>query len=331
MNNRHEGATSDVPMIRGTGIAPPNSDVGGIRAQGVGGVGFGRDGEVLSRSAAKTTPPVGSSSSLPSLLLEVRVQPVQVSDEPPPTRLHPVLEVVELVHRVFLTFLHSVGMRSLWSRGHASRQHPGPLDRLSLATLVAALALPMSFSAVAQGFGDASRAPNVFAAALIQGRATAPIPLRPGQFTKILETLQARSGSNEPVSILAARVLSFKQQPRCGRVQYAFGQPTAKIVFAAFAGQMNVCEDGQPPLRTCPDRPTVLIPANGACPSGKPPVDTEEVAAAIRAAGGVTQEQMLHAWLRQVDAHAHEAAKTAATAASTAASTSSRSSSKERK
>jgi len=168
MNNRHEGATSDVPMIRGTGIAPPNSDIGGIRAQCVRGVGFGRDGAVLSRSAAKTTPSAGSSSSLPSLLLEVRVQPVQVADEPPPMRLHPVLEVVELVHRVFLTFLHSVGMRRRWSRGNGSRQRPGSFDRLSLATLIAGFALPTSLSAAAQGFDDAGGAPNVFAAALIR-------------------------------------------------------------------------------------------------------------------------------------------------------------------
>ena len=201
-------------------------------------------------------------------------------------------------------------MRRLWSRGNGGCQRPVCLDRLSLATLIAVLALPMSFSAAAQGFGDASRAPNVFAAALIQGRATAPMPLRPGHFTKILETLQARSGSNEPVSILAARVLTFKQQPRCGRVQYAFGQPTAKIIFAAFAGQMNVCEDGQPPLRTCPDRPGVLVPATGMCSGGKPPIDTEEVAAAIRAAtaaGGLTQEQMLRQWARQLNANAHSA------------------------
>ena len=189
----------------------------------------------------------------------------------------------------------------------------------------------MSLRASAQGIGDASGAPNVFAAALIRGRATAPIPLRPGQFTKIVETLQRRSGSSEPVSILAARVVSFKQQPRCGRVQFAFGQPTAKIVFAAFAGQMNVCEDGQPPLRTCLDRPGVLLPANGACKDGRPPVDTEEVAAAIRAAGGLTQEQMLRSWLQKVGAHAHSAAKVSAAAASTSASASPRGPSKERK
>ena len=125
--------------------------------------------------------------------------------------------------------------------------------------------------------------------------------------------------------------MSFKQQPRCGRVQFALGQPTAKIVFAAFAGQMNVCEDGQPPLRTCPDRPGVLVPATGSCKDGRPPVDTEEVAVAIRAAGGLTQEQMLRNWLQQVDAHAHAAAKVTAAAASTAESTSPRGPSKERK
>jgi hypothetical protein len=327
MNNNQQSATSAVKMISVAGIANANRDVGGIWAQRVGELGLERCRKVLGRCSDELA--TAAASSLAPL--DIRIQPVQVTDELPPARLDPILEVVELVHRVFLTFLHSVGMRRFWSRGNGGRHRSGSLERLPLATLIGALALPLSFSAAAQGFGDASGAPNVFAAALIHGRAAAPIPLRPGQFTKILQTLQARSGSNEPVSILAARVLSFKQQPRCGRVQYAFGQPNAKIVFAAFAGQMNVCEDGQPPLRTCPERLTVLIPANGACPSGKPPIDTEEVAAAIRAAGGVTQEQMLHAWLRQVDAHAHEAATAASATASAAAATSSRASSKERK
>ena len=92
-------------------------------------------------------------------------------------------------------------------------------------------------------------------------------------------------------------------------MQFAFGQPTAKIVFAEFGGQMNVCEDGQPPLRTCADRPSALLPPAALCANGKPPVDTEEVAAAIRAAGGQTQEEMLRSWAAQVDAGAHAATK----------------------
>lgn len=327
-----ERVTRSVQTTTEAGIAMPHVGVDGIPAQSVVDTGFiyalqaFAQGKDLWRLHSTRT------LALPRLLFEAQLQPVDEANELLQPRLHPVLEVVQLVHRVFLTFLHSVGMRRLWSRGNGSRQRPGALSRFALATLFAGLTLlPVSFGAMAQGFGDASAAPNVFAAALIRGRATAPIPLRPGQFTKILETLQARSGSTEPVSILAARVLSFKQQPRCGRVQFAFGQPTAKIVFAAFAGQMNVCEDGQPPLRTCPDRPGVLVPASDACKDGRPAVDTEEVAAAIRAAGGLTQEQMLRTWLHQVDAHAHAAAKVSATSASAAASTSPRSPLKETK
>lgn len=146
--------------------------------------------------------------------------------------------------------------------------------------------------------------PNVFADALINGRATSPVPQRPGQTSKVLARLQAISGSAEPVSIIAARVTRFSQQPHCGRVQFAFGQSQAHVIFKSFAGQMNVCEDGQPPLRVCADRPGVLVPAAASCANGQPPVDTDEVAAAIRIAGGMTHDEMLHSWAHQLAKHA---------------------------
>jgi len=156
-----------------------------------------------------------------------------------------------------------------------------------------------SSSVAAQTLG-----PNVFAEALINGRATTPVPQRPGQPSKVLARLQAISGSTEPVTIIAARVTKFTQQPHCGRVQFAFGQPLAHVIFKSFAGQMNVCEDGQPPLRVCADRPGVLVPAAAACANGRPPVDTDEVAAAIRNAGGMTHDEMLHSWAHQLAKHA---------------------------
>lgn len=70
---------------------------------------------------------------------------------------------------------------------------------------------------------------------------------------------------------------------------------------------MNVCEDGQPPLRVCTDRPGVLVPASASCPNGRSPVDTDEVATAIRNAGGMTQEQTMRSWAHQVAAHARAA------------------------
>lgn len=146
-------------------------------------------------------------------------------------------------------------------------------------------------------------APNVFADALINGRATAPVPQRPGQPSKVLARLQAISGSSEPVSIIAACVTKFSQQPHCGRVQFAFGQPQAHVIFKSFAGQMNVCEDGQPPLRVCADRPGVLVPAAASCTNGRPPVDTNEVASAIRNSGGVTHDEMMRSWAKQLAKH----------------------------
>jgi len=105
---------------------------------------------------------------------------------------------------------------------------------------------------------------------------------------------------------VAQRVVRFTQQSRCGRVRFALAQPASKKVWPAFGGQMNVCEDGQPPLRTCPEHQSVLVPATSVCATGKPPVDTEEVAAAIRAAtnaGAITHDQMLRDWFQKINAH----------------------------
>src|ERR1019366_3656262 len=112
---------------------------------------------------------------------------------------------------------------------------------------------------------------NVFAAALVDGYAATPAPLRSPAAARVLESLQAQSGSKEPISLVAQRVVRFTQQSRCGRVRFALAQPVSKKVWPAFGGQMNVCKDGQPPLRTCPEHQTVLVPATSVCASGKPP------------------------------------------------------------
>ena len=182
--------------------------------------------------------------------------------------------------------------------------------RWSVATLLAGFAWSALPAGAAPSAADGGLAPNVFAAALMQGKAAAPVAESSPQITKVLHALQARSGSAEPVSILAERILSFEQQPNCGRVRFALGQPSAKIVFAAFGGQMNVCKDGRPPLRTCPEGSGRLVPAEALCANGKPPVDTEEVGAAIRAAttaGGLTQDQMLKQWAHHLAERARAA------------------------
>lgn len=321
MQTTRNASTSEVQRIPGTSVSHTNYEVRRTGAPHVREFELRDTPKVLTKWSAKFNLLAIRALTLLRLLFEMRLQSVNEANELLQPWLHPSIEVVQSVHRAFLSFLHSVGMRRLWSRGNRSQSAAAWRVRLPLPTLAACLSLTMSFAVAEQGFGSDKGAPNVFAAALIHGRAAAPIPLRPGQFTKIVQNLQAHSGSMEPVSILAARVLSFKQQPRCGRVQFALGQPASKIVFAAFGGQMNVCEDGQPPLRTCEDRPNVLVPATGVCPNGKSPVDTEEVAAAIRAAGGQTHEEMLRSWLHDVDARAHASAKLGSGAASTSAPT----------
>jgi hypothetical protein len=149
---------------------------------------------------------------------------------------------------------------------------------------------------------------NVFAAALVEGRGVAPVPTGSPATARVLNALQAQSGSDEPISIVAQRILRFTQQARCGRISFALAQLNANRVWPAIGGHMNVCEDGQPPLRTCPEHPGVLVPVTSVCADGKPPVDTAEVAAAIRSdvdAGGVTHEQMLHDWFKNINTHAH--------------------------
>ena len=256
-----------------------------------------------------------SAAPLPGPLLQTGFQSVDEPDEPLHVRLHPALEAAQRAHGVFLNSLPSVGARGARSRGLRFLSGYLASARWSAATLLTGLALLASAGGpdVAQAQDDMSS--NVFAAALIHGRANSPVPARTPQITAVLQRLQARSGSSEPVSILAQRLMFFKQQPGCGRVRFALGQPNAKIVFAGFGGQMNVCRDGQPPLRACPDRPGVLVPFDGVCHNGKSPIDTDEVAAAIRtatAAGGFTQDQMLKQWAHQISVGARAASSASA-------------------
>ena len=217
-------------------------------------------------------------------------------------------------HRGFLAFSPSVGNYVLRSRGTEARAHFATRARWSNATIAAAIVFCTHASAQPPSAADFST--NVFGEALIAGQASTPVSERSPQFGRVLKALQARSGSSEPVLIVVERVTAFAQQPNCGRVRFALAQPGAKVVFAAIAGQMNVCRDGRPPLRRCATRPNVLVPFDGACPDGKAPVDTDEVVSAIRAAtaaGGITQDQMLRQWAKQLATHASAAASAPST------------------
>ena len=219
-----------------------------------------------------------------------------------------VCEAKQLVHDDFLTFHSSLSLCAI--RSKLARQW-GLVRRCArVALLGTALVASVHPANAADGTHSAatSSPQNVFAAALVDGYAATPAPVRSPAAVRVLESLQAQSGSKEPISLVAQRVVRFTQQSRCGRVRFALAQPAAKKVWPAFGGQMNVCEDGQPPLRTCPERQSILVPATSVCASGKPPVDTEEVAAAIRAAtsaGAITHDQMLHDWFQKINAHSH--------------------------
>jgi hypothetical protein len=134
---------------------------------------------------------------------------------------------------------------------------------------------------------------SVFTQAIMDGEARAPLA-NDGQFAKAIAAIKRRTGDNGPVVIYATRVTMFHQQPHCGRVSFIIGQPGSHIVYRDMAGEFNICDDGDPPLRICTGHPENLVPADSICADMSKPVDTPEVAAAIAAAiaaGGMTPEQ----------------------------------------
>jgi hypothetical protein len=148
--------------------------------------------------------------------------------------------------------------------------------------------------AASQPASATEAANNLVVRALINGTSFEPLPASPG-YTKVIQVLQQQSGNAGAIALGAWRVARFTQQPTCGRVAYAMTQPDTKRVFTAFGGELNICEDGGPPLRECTSAPGVLVPANSRCADGSAPHDTAEVASAIQAAlvrGGKTREQV---------------------------------------
>ncbi|MGR9603124.1 hypothetical protein ACU80P_22085 [Pandoraea sputorum] len=124
---------------------------------------------------------------------------------------------------------------------------------------------------------------SVFSTAVVKGEASAEIP-DDGEFSSAVRIVKSKTGDPGPVVIFAKRLVKFEQQPQCARVGFAIGQPTSKVFYSDMGGQLNICADGEPPLRMCKSQPTKLVPANASCPDGSMPVDTPEVAAAIAAA-----------------------------------------------
>ena len=123
---------------------------------------------------------------------------------------------------------------------------------------------------------------NVIVRALVDGRASDPVPDIP-VFRQAVAALQRQAGDPGPIHVQAMRLQRFEQQARCGRVVFAMWQPSSNKAWPAIGGELNICEDGQPPLRVCKDGPGVLVPSASTCRDQSAPQDTPEVAAAIAA------------------------------------------------
>jgi hypothetical protein len=167
------------------------------------------------------------------------------------------------------------------------------------------------------GVGTAFAAGNVFVTALQAGEAFAPLPTN-GIFVGAISALQQQSGDSSPIFIKVRRVSRFVQQSRCGRVVFGLAQPATKKVWPQLGGQLNICEDGLPPLGVCSDSPSVLVPRTATCKDRSSPQDTPEVAAALRNAlanGDISPEQLREQILQQ-----HKASKPASGASAASAS-----------
>lgn len=168
--------------------------------------------------------------------------------------------------------------------------HRPPCSRLTW-RFVQLLAVTVP-SLAASAYAETS-APNVFAQALVVGEASAPAPSEP-LFQKAFAAVRARTGDPGPLVLIAKRVTRFAGQSRCGRVAFALAQPSSHKVFPQLGGEINVCEDGLPPLQVCADQPSILVPPSAHCANGTRPHNTAEVDAAIQssiARGSLSPEQ----------------------------------------
>lgn len=152
---------------------------------------------------------------------------------------------------------------------------------------IAALAAFGALASIAQ-----AQPVSFFVEALQNGRASAPLPAD-GPFKSGVTAIEARTGRQGSVEIVAWRIERFTQQAKCGRIGFIPHQAVSKTAFPEMGGELNICEDGMPPLRVCAN--VGLVPHSAKCPDGTAPQDTEEVKASIAAAlarGGLTQQQV---------------------------------------
>lgn len=121
---------------------------------------------------------------------------------------------------------------------------------------------------------------NLFIEALKTGSATAPLP---EQFKTVIDEIRAETKDSGPVVLEARRISRFVQQPRCGRIGFVLAQPTSKVYWPRFGGQLNICEDGLPPWQVCEGQ-KALVPAGSKCKDGQSAKNTAEVDASIQGA-----------------------------------------------
>jgi hypothetical protein len=132
-----------------------------------------------------------------------------------------------------------------------------------------------------------------FVVALKEGMADATPP-KDANWEAAVKAIQKNTGDNHEIILRVYRVASFKSQPTCGRVSFGPYQASTNTFWGQLGGQINLCEDGTPPLKLCPGSDK-LVAHNRFCKDGSRPFDTPEVAAAIARAvkqGGITPEQM---------------------------------------
>lgn len=135
---------------------------------------------------------------------------------------------------------------------------------------------------------------NVFDETLSEGQGSIPAPVN-AQTKQGIKAMQDKTKNDGAITIRFTRITRFKSQPRCGRINMAFYQESTNTIFSGMGGDMNICVDGQPPLRACKDKPLTLVDSMAACKDGSAPIDTQEVSKAIAdsiAKGGLTREQV---------------------------------------
>lgn len=157
-----------------------------------------------------------------------------------------------------------------------------------LYVLLLALAM-FCFSAQAQS----TLADTPFVAALKDGVAEGPPP--PMEMLPLaIKAIQDKTGNKGDITVKAFRIVRFKSQPACGRVSFGLFQASTHTFWGQFGGQLNVCDDGTPPMKMCAGSPALVLP-NRFCKDGSHPIDSPEILQAIATAvkqGGVTPEQM---------------------------------------